>query len=55
MGNRPPQHVSLDAMLLSLKETGRETQGVMLKNDPPVIFDSPKLDLISSSSPGSPS
>jgi Protein of unknown function (DUF1214) len=40
--NRPPKHVSLDAILLSLKEKGSETKGVALKNDPPVIFYSAK-------------
>jgi FMN phosphatase YigB (HAD superfamily) len=38
----PPKHVSLDAILLSLKKKGSETKGVALKNDPPVIFYSAK-------------
>jgi hypothetical protein len=32
----------LDAVLLSRQERGRETEGVELENDPPVIFYSPK-------------
>ena len=42
MAHQPAERISLDAILLSLKPQGGETKGVALKNDPPVIFYSPR-------------
>src|SRR5262245_61128669 len=42
MAHQPPGRVPLDTILLSLKQQGSEAKGVALKNDPPVIFYSPK-------------